>query len=65
METITVFALLAGLGTISIALTAILTRYEGTVDVRVGPNGGQVRVVGRSTPSSLPSVDDEALPPNK
>lgn len=56
---------LVGLGTISIALTAILTRYEGTVDVRVGPRGGYVRVVGPSAPPSLPSVDDEALPPGQ
>lgn len=59
LQTMTVAVLfLVGLGITSVALTAIVTRYEGTVDLKVGPNGGQVRIVGQSDPPA-----DKALPP--
>ena len=51
---------LAGVGMTSIALTAIVTRYEGAVDLKVGPTGGQVTIVGSPKPPGLPSASEAA-----
>jgi hypothetical protein len=49
---------LTGLAAIYIAHTAIVTQYNGSFDVEVGPNGGRLRVAGRSDPApSLPPAD--------
>ena len=56
-------ACVLGVGTIVVPLTAILTRYEGTVDLKV-PGGGQVRVVGSPTAPSLP-LGGKTLPSGK
>jgi hypothetical protein len=61
---ILVAACLVTAGVTSIALTAIVTRYEGAIDVQVGPSGGQLKIEGRSASRSLPSVD-AATPPAK
>ncbi len=56
-------AFLLGLGVITVPLTAILSRYEGTVDLKL-PGGGQVRVVGSPVAPDLPSAD-KTLPSGK
>lgn len=50
--------LLTVLAVIDVARTAILIRYDGLLDVKVSPDGGQITVVGgRSSSSELPPAD--------
>ncbi|MBD2094056.1 hypothetical protein H6F90_02660 [Trichocoleus sp. FACHB-591] len=37
----------------TVTVTAIVTRYDGVVELKLGPNGGVVRIDGRSSETKI------------